>query len=127
MQKLINFFILLVLCVSSNAFAQTPKYRPLTTSPFKNVLYISQEVDLDKRSHSFAKIGPLLSASGGFGANRFVVDASGYDTAAMPMLNLSNPTSQATALAAAHDWVEKNGRAQIHYMHSYMRQKNLSS
>lgn len=125
---MIHFILLvLALCISGATVAQTPNYRPLTTSPFKPTLVVTHEVSAANISSVTARVGPLMTATGGMAADRLVTPAFGYDTSIMPPIKIANPSTPEAALAAATQWVDFNARAQINYMARYLKEKQISS
>ena len=122
------FLFLAALVLGSAALAQTSSYRPLTTSPFKTVLYVSQEVTVARESTTRARVAPLLVATGGLAANRFVTDVPGYKLAAsLPVMELGNPSDQMAALAVAESWMQLNAVQFVGRMGDYLRREGISN
>lgn len=123
-----KLFCLMVVCVLSFAtMAQTPKARPLTTSPFKQVLYMTHEVTLANESSLHARVAPLTVSAGGFAADRLVTDVNYYDIGQLPIIPLPNPTIQAAAIEKANYWLSLQGNSFMNSVGRYLKAKGISS
>ncbi|VTU42611.1 MULTISPECIES: hypothetical protein [unclassified Variovorax] len=121
------FIILAALLVGTSSLAQTPRARPLTSSPFKTVLYSSQEVNIKGESVAHARVAPLAVASGGLAADRLVTEVSGYDVGTLPNIPIGNPSTQQAALMAAEMWMQMNQNAFTTKVGRYIKKEGISN
>lgn len=125
MKRFLLFAMALVMSFAVQA--QTPKSRPLTTSPFKQVLYMTHEVTLANESSLHARVAPLTVSAGGFAADRLVTEVNYYDIGQLPIIALPNPTTQAVAMEQANNWLSLQGNSFMNSVGRYLKAKGISS
>ncbi len=103
-KTLSTLFMAWVLC--SPALAQSVAGRPLTAPLTKNVAYVSQEVLLNGANGTTGSVAPLTVSSTGFGLKQLSSPLQGVPFNPMPVIPVSNPTTQDAALQAADNWVK---------------------
>ena len=127
MKRILLF--LLALLVAAPVLAQTQRARPLTQSPFKNTLYVSQDILLNGQITHTAKIAPLAVGAGGLAADRLVTQVSAFDvTGFIDTLQLgSAPISRPQAMALAMQWRNRYAPIIVQNMGAYLKKHSLAN
>src|SRR5690606_15746780 len=112
--------------MACSAQAQSVIKRNLTTSAFKSVAYLSQEVALNGVVSTEARVAPLTVSSAGFGLDKMANNLWTFPVMPPPALSLPHGITPATASSATHHWLSTHIAPFKARVGQWLTQQNLS-
>lgn len=95
----------LLAAAATTAAAASTSSHSLTTSPFRNVVFLTEQVQLDGQTATQAKIAPLTASESGFTGDKLASPLPGFPVPPMPAVTISGAVTQDVALSASKSWM----------------------
>jgi hypothetical protein len=91
--------------LATNAVAAGSGSHALTSSPFRNVVFLTEQVALDGQTATQAKIAPLTSSESGYTGDKLASPMPAFPVTPMPAVTISGAVGQDVALSASKSWM----------------------